>query len=247
MKNKKILYLSIILLIILINPLLFNFYPNVAKIIFLLVVLTLSIVVTSKSFIQGFLLNTIILFIIPVYLSNSDFELLKGTDTHSILFLVIYLFLVITINFFIMAYNLQKKITISNKYQKYIPFKNIKELIISLMVWFNKNQNFFKIVAIFIQYITLLFCILRTFAFLYIYLGNIFNEGIECERNILNAWDSIYFSATTFFTIGFGDITPHKYSEITKVIVIVQAIIGHLITTVFWPVVIIFAFRNNEE
>ena len=141
---------------------------------------------------------------------------MPNNSTIQILVLIILMFLTIAINFFIMA----------NK--------------------INENHRFMKIIIIFTQYIFLLYSILFTFAILYSSLSNIFNEGIREGSQYLTNWDALYFSATTFFTIGFGDITPNKYSHLTKLIVMIQAVIGHLITTVFWPIIILFTFKQQK-
>jgi voltage-gated potassium channel Kch len=106
---------------------------------------------------------------------------------------------------------------------------------------------FLRIIAIFSLYIIILYSVLNTFAVLYSHLSAILNEGIEAEDGLISHLDALYFSATTFFTIGFGDITPSDYSEITKQLVIIQAIIGHILTTVLWPIVIIFVFSNKKK
>jgi hypothetical protein len=156
--------------------------------------------------------------------------LINKDDTFSLIFILCTIFLMSIFDFLILAYHI-------NNYETNYHFQ--------ITSFF--NRPFLKILSIFFLYLSLLFSVIDSFALLYTHLGNVFNEGIIGKDEIFSHLDALYFSTTTFFTIGFGDIRPSEYSEITKRLVIIQAILSHIITTVLWPVAIIFVFGRNSK
>lgn len=199
-------------------------------------------IMTSKSFLTGFIINSLLLILLPFILINSHMIFLDKSSTITTLFITIVFFFISIIDFIIMAYHIP-----------YLSNRNI--LLIKLYKNINPQKahlysTFFRIIILLIQYLIMLVSVLCTFAILYVYLGNITNEGIQTKNRMIQNWDALYFSAATFFTIGYGDISPHTYSSITKNIIMIQAIISHLITTILWPIVIIFAskpFNKNNK
>lgn len=172
--------------------------------------------ITFISFFAGFLINSLLLIILPFVLAQTNLIFIDKSSTTTTLLIISYFFLITIIDLLIMAYNISHRV-------------------------------FLHTLFLFVQYLILLSSILITFAILYAYLGNVSNEGIKSSDKIIQNWDALYFSATTFFTIGFGDITPHSYSSITKSIIMVQAVISHLVTTILWPIIIIFASKSFNK
>lgn len=67
---------------------------------------------------------------------------------------------------------------------------------------------------------------------------------INVERGV-NFLDYYYFSATTFFTVGFGDI--YAYTTPTRIVVIIQEILSFIILTLFSGFIIpVFFVRRND-
>ncbi|KAE9636277.1 hypothetical protein GND95_03930 [Defluviitalea raffinosedens] len=194
----------------------YNIEPLYIQIIWFIgfggVFLTISFI----SFCAGFLINVLLLLLLPFILTQTNLIFIDPSSTSTTLSIISYFFLIAIIDLLIMAYHIS-------------------------------NRVFWRTLFLFIQYLVLLSSILITFAILYAYLGNISNEGIKSSDQIIQNWDALYFSATTFFTIGLGDITPHSYSTITKSIIIVQAVISHLVTTILWPIIIIFASKSFSQ
>lgn len=90
------------------------------------------------------------------------------------------------------------------------------------------------------------------FAFFY-YISN----SISSEKDII---DSIYFSSVTYFTVGFGDISPKN--DLGKIFVIIEGAIGIIINSIFTglifyiflktknkillPTITCFKYKNNK-
>lgn len=201
--------------------------------------LTISVIIISSNFFFiAYISNCILLLLMPIYINKYHIYLLNQKTTNNTILFICWLLLISIINFLVLAYNFK-----NNASQNLIQFfKKINSNIFIL-----KYYTIMRIFSIFTLYLIILYSVINTFGVLYTYLSRVSNEGLEAKKIITNGLDAIYFSATTFFTIGFGDITPSEYSEVTKRLVIIQAIIGHIITTVLWPVVIIFLFNNNKD
>ncbi len=75
--------------------------------------------------------------------------------------------------------------------------------------------------------LVVLFC-----AALYMWKGELTNRegGIIPSRNIV---DAIYFSTTTFTTLGFGDIAPAANNTFTKFLAMIEAMCGASMTSLF--------------
>lgn len=224
-------------------------FPKLISIASFLLYGILLLYCCSRSFILGSVSNMIFLLSIPELLIHSTSFILTKPNARFILTFIVYGFVLSIISIFVLSYRIRLIGFVPKSMENNFSSSKFKKGFKKTFIWFSKYQSFFKIFFIFLQYIILLYSLLNTFALLYSNLGNIFHEGIESDAapSIIQSWDAIYFSATTFFTIGFGDITPNKYSEITKIIVIIQAIIGHLLTIVFWPIVILFTFGKEED
>lgn len=198
-----------------------------------IIIIFLSIfllIISTKCFYIGCVINIILLIYIPFILIKSNPNLIDKNQTFTLIFILCTIFLATILDFLILAYHINNNANKNNFY------------VTSLF-----NRPFFKILCIFLLYLSLLFSVIDSFALLYAHLSNIFNEGIIGKNEIFSHLDALYFSTTTFFTIGFGDIRPSDYSEITKRLVIIQAIISHIITTVLWPVAIIFVFGKSTK
>lgn len=218
--NITLSLLTIILTILFI----FSNLTNKAIILFFLALILLLL--STRHFFIGCLINNILLICVPYILNQNNYIFLDDAQTHIIIFILCIVFITSITNFLILSYNISNN-TIVSKF-------NIVNIF---------NKTYLKIFCIFLLYLGLLYSVITSFAILYTYLGNVFNEGIvDGTEEIFNHLDALYFSTTTFFTIGFGDIKPMEYSEITKRLVIIQAVISHLITSVLWPVSIIFVF-----
>lgn len=238
----KLIIIWCLLIVILYNPLTLTLYNNTIIMILTIIIETSLIFFSWKYFTLGFVFNSTFLLYLP-YLLMSNYLNIDQASANSIIILIVYVFVITIINLFILASDIRDKKPLSNDLLKLKKMNTLNRSFLSFLIGVNKKQVVIKTAGIFILYVLLLYNLLFIFALLYASLGGIFNEGIDTFNNML---DAIYFSATTFFTIGFGDITPRDYSQLTKIIVIVQAILGHLITTVFWPVVIIFAFNKKS-
>ncbi|MCT4687755.1 ion channel [Vallitalea sp.] len=186
--------------------------------------------ISTKCFYIGCFVNIVLLIYLPFMLIENNHVLLNRNETFTLIFILCAIFLTSIFDFLILAYHINNS------------DKNCNFYITSFF-----NRPFLKILCIFFLYLSLLFSVIDSFALLYTHLSNIFNEGIIGEDEIFSHLDALYFSTTTFFTIGFGDIRPSEYSEITKRLVIIQAIISHIITTVLWPVAIIFVFGKSTK
>lgn len=234
LKNlSKLLFISLIIHI-------FGYVTNHSflHVIGCLLISIMFIMISINFFYTAFFIDSLLLIIMPYFINKYHTLFLSEHTTYITIIIVCWLFIISIINFLILAYNIKGKpsetsIVLLNSFQK--------------LYFFRKYNSIFRIIIFFSLYIIILYSVLSTFGILYSYLSKIFHEGIEGEQILTTKLDALYFSATTFFTIGLGDFTPSKYSEITKILVIVQALLGHLITTVLWPIVIIFMFTNKKK
>ncbi|TCT16753.1 ion channel [Natranaerovirga pectinivora] len=220
---KKLNY-SINLLIISLITMIIGFFT---KITFFYLVSILSLTasffsIAITSYFIAFILNALLLLLLPTVLLFFNEFLLNSMNTPLTVFIICWILFMSIINFMCLAFNMKSGRINSN------------------------NMTLIRLVCLFLLYIFILYGVLRSFGVLYKYLSNVFNEGLESDTIITSHLDALYFSVTTFFTIGFGDITPSDYSEITKQLVIIQAVLGHLINTVLWPVSIIFIFNKKS-
>lgn len=214
------------------------------SIIIMTILIQLSLLYFSLvRFTWGFVTTFLFLLYFPYLLGKNIFEVTPDT-AYKIIILIAFIFILTIFNFFILANTIREKSVFKSELKRIKDLTTFHKHLLRTLVWINKKQVIFKTIGIFVLYVLLLYNLLYTFAHLYAIVGAISNEGIAGSGK--NMLDAIYFSATTFFTIGFGDITPRNYSRITKMIVIAQAILGHLITTVFWPIVIIFVFNKKD-
>lgn len=235
-------FIHFLLILLLYNPWILRLFGNTYIIIVTLGIQIYILGVSFSFFTLGCVYNGIFMLYFPFLLYYKVISITPNT-TLFILLLIIMVFAISIINLILLAADIRDKKPLTGKSFQIKKLNVVNRRFLSFIVAINKKQIVMKIIMIFMLYLLLLFNLLFVFAILYANIGHLFNEGINCFNNIL---DAVYFSATTFFTIGFGDITPYDYSQLTKVIVVVQAILGHLITTVFWPIVIIFAFNKRS-
>lgn len=215
-KHISFFILSIILLIIFT----FNF-PIEAK-AFCSILLAFMIIYLGIGYFHISVgINVFLLLYLPFLLEKNNYIFLSEDKTYPLFIILVVVFITTIINFLVLSFNIQASL-------------------------FGIKKPLLKIIAIFTMYIALIYSVLNCFAILYIYLGNVFNEGIVGEGQTMSYLDALYFSTTTFFTIGLGDIHPSEYSEITKRLVIIQAVASHIITVVLWPVAIIFLFDRGK-
>lgn len=208
----------------------FIFFDNLnSKSVIIIFLSVFMILLCTRFFYTGCIINILLLIYLPFMLIQDNL-LINKDQTFTLIFILCSLFLASIFDFLILAYHINNN---DNKLECYVT---------SIL-----NRPFFKILCIFFLYLSILFSVIDSFALLYTHLSNIFNEGIIGKDEIFSHLDALYFSTTTFFTIGFGDICPSEYSEITKRLVIIQAMISHIITTVLWPVAIIFVFGKSTK
>jgi hypothetical protein len=201
------------------------------KVIIIVFLSLFLLFISTKCFYIGFFINIVLLIYLPFMLAQNNHILFDKDETCTLIFILCTIFLISIFDFLILAYHINNNNDIKRNFY--------------ITSFF--NRPFFKILCIFFLYLSLLFSVIDSFVLLYTHLSDIFNEGIIGKDEIFSHLDALYFSTTTFFTIGFGDIRPSDYSEITKRLVIIQAIISHIITTVLWPVAIIFVFGKSTK
>lgn len=227
LKKYNVIFIIVILLLLIIFILSRNL-NNKAVIIFFLSILLIGL--STKHFYIGCFVNVILLIYLPFILVQNNYIFLNKDQTFTLIFILCTIFLTSILDFLILAYHI-----------------NDNEIQYKFIITTFFNRPFLKILCIFFLYLSLLFSVIDSFALLYSHLCNVFNEGIIGKDEIFTHLDALYFSTTTFFTIGFGDIRPTEYSEITKRLVIIQAMLSHIITTVLWPVAIIFVFGKTSK
>ncbi|TCK97767.1 ion channel [Natranaerovirga hydrolytica] len=202
-----------------------QFFYYISFLFFSMVLLSIN----KMSYYTSFLFNSILLITLPTLLFYYHYLLLNHSTTHTTIYIICLFFFLSILNFIILAYNIKPALEFKRRTFLY------------------QYETLIRIVLLFIFYIILLYSVLSTFSVLYHYLSKLFNEGLEGSNAYTSKLDALYFSSTTFFTIGFGDITPLDYSETTKKLVMIQALFGHLITTVLWPIAIIIIFSNKHQ
>ena len=77
-----------------------------------------------------------------------------------------------------------------------------------------------------------LFLLIILFGYSYAILGSFEDNGIEwvTENGVVtDVWNSIYFSAQTFYSSSFGDIVPLGYSRLLVVVELIFSVILHVI------------------
>jgi hypothetical protein len=190
---------------------------------FLAVIISIYIIILGiHHFYLSISINLFMLIYLPFLLKKYNYVFLRNEHSYIMFTILVCVFLTTIINFLVVSFNLNSTISISKK-------------------------SLLNILAIFVLYFTLIYSVINCFAILYAYLSNIFNEGIVSELEKTVPIDALYFSTTTFFTIGLGDIYPTQYSEATKILVIMQAIISHIINVILWPIGIIFLFDQKKK
>lgn len=224
---KSNLLLSVITIILLLFFIFSSSLNTKSVVIVFLAILLLSL--STRYFYTGCLVNISLLIYLPFMIIQNQYLFLNHDHTASLIFILCTIFLMTILDFLILAYHI-------NSYDMH------SNTMPSLL-----NRPFIKILCIFFLYLSLLFSVIDSFALLYVHLCNVFNEGIVGKNEVFSHLDALYFSTTTFFTIGFGDIRPIEYSEVTKKLVIIQAALSHIITTVLWPVAIIFVFGKTSR
>ncbi len=218
-------------LITIILLLIFIFSPVLNTKSVVIVFLAISLLsMSTKYFYTGCIVNVILLIYLPYMIVQNQYLFLNKDHTSALIFILCTIFLLTILDFLILAYHINS-------------YDSIYHLDVSTIF----NRPFLKILCIFFLYLSLLFSVIDSFALLYVHLCNVFNEGIVGKNEVFSHLDALYFSTTTFFTIGFGDIRPIEYSEVTKKLVIIQAALSHIITTVLWPVAIIFVFGKTSR
>ncbi|MFT4415850.1 potassium channel family protein [Fredinandcohnia humi] len=111
----------------------------------------------------------------------------------------------------------------------------------------NRRKSLYRALIFIIVYMN----VLVTFAVIYIlldllnwgYLNDHFASDFHKGQSLDIVTRSLYFSAITLFSVGYGDVTPFG---LARAFAIIEALIGYLL-----PVVIVIQFlppfRNNEE
>lgn len=227
LKNK--IFISTVAFIFLL--IFFIFSPSIKTKAIIAPILSIYIIYLSTTlFYLSIALNIFLLLYLPTILSTNKYVFINVSNIDILFVLLLSIFVFSIFNFLVLSYNIKKA------------FSDNNSKIISFI-----QKPFFKIFAVFILYITLVYSIIDSFAILYAHLSKVFNEGIVAKEEAITHVDSFYFSTTTFFTIGLGDFHPSEYSELTKLLVIIQAVLSHIVSVVLWPVSIIFLFDKNRK
>jgi hypothetical protein len=111
---------------------------------------------------------------------------------------------------------------------------------------FRRSGIFFAMSVIVISY----FVIVHFFASVYLILvcidpTSIVYEGVDLNKNGMDAVSAYYFSLTTIATVGFGDI--HPFSTTAKIFVMVEIILGLLYTVLVFSVLAEFIRRGGTD
>jgi potassium channel LctB len=106
--------------------------------------------------------------------------------------------------------------------------------------------SFYKLALLFVIYLT----IITAFACLYtIFMMNgivVLKEGTEIVggKFFSGLATSVYFSAVTLLSVGYGDITP---IGVGRWIAVIEALLGYLLPAVFFVTTIVDYDRNEES
>lgn len=108
-----------------------------------------------------------------------------------------------------------------------------------------------NIVIIPIVYIVFIIFTILIFALLYDHINNI-GKGVEGiyysaignngKRMTITKWDPLYFSSSTFFTVGYGDIIP--IGNVVKLLSQIEVLIGHVLSVVYAAIMVNFLLRR---
>lgn len=77
--------------------------------------------------------------------------------------------------------------------------------------------------------------------------GLFYTQSVEAipTSNMATGWETLYFSTTTFFSVGFGDIYPK--GDVLKFVVQIEMIMGHILNVFFIPIFLFFLLKIFEE
>jgi len=93
-----------------------------------------------------------------------------------------------------------------------------------------------------VLYLLISFFYITFFALFYVFYDAVRASGSTCNCSINDVVDAYYFSVATFTTLGFGDYVP--YTEVGKIIVLSEALLGSAHTVFF---VLVFLKNGNIE
>lgn len=127
----------------------------------------------------------------------------------------------------------------------------------SIKLLLAKKTNFFKLfvaytiaIVAFIALFSTIYILLGTLKVGYLSYGNcngIFNQNFSTINDgsiVKNSWNTIYFSAITFFTIGYGDICPMGWNRLVAVF---NAYTGHAFTTIILVIGLATYLKNKRK
>jgi len=111
--------------------------------------------------------------------------------------------------------------------------------------WVHKIGYALKMLFPIVAYFALTILIIFTFSTFYLYISCLLDD--ESKRLVKCLSDSLYYSATTYFTVGFGDILP-KTTQF-KFISVIEMIISNFLNIIFIPMIVTFflGFLNKDK
>lgn len=96
------------------------------------------------------------------------------------------------------------------------------------------------------RFIYAVFSIIALVAVILSSFQNIYHSIYTINHYSFNGYfESLYLSFTTFFTIGYGDITPVSYNA--RIFVMTQMILSYFVTAMILPIMIVIIFKLIEN
>lgn len=110
----------------------------------------------------------------------------------------------------------------------------------------NTFLNLFYRIAYRYRFIYIIFSVLILLIVVISGFHNIYQTIYIINRNAFQGnFESLYLSFTTFFTIGYGDITPYSYNA--RLFVMTQMIVSYIVTAMILPIMIVAIFKLVER
>ena len=165
------------------------------------------------------IINTAILAISTNYVSATFFMNSKNSVGRLSVIIAIMLFTAMVVNVFLV----------------------IKEMY-QLRVTKGEKHNGFKLLYVVLAFMLLIGTVV--FSYSHIYENILSNDPSAFVISNDISFSAIYFSSTTYFTVGYGDITP--VSDLARSVSISQMVFGYIITCLILPTTLV-AFQKLFE